>query len=519
MFEAVHMIQTTAPQAAEVRSYHSRSGESGGRERPDKDFSSYLSKRVERDEPKDNDHSKLYTKPVAPYFNPAVSLAEKPADLFTLTDLTDQIKDIFAEFTVNEGITPVEIQASEIAGLNSGDMKVALGNMMQEIKALLPKNGETVLSLLNQQKQMPQQAIPALSTLSPSPQVLTEAQQALENGDVEGFIELIVPSIGEDIQILPVDNTADTNLLAETMAGQMIANQNVNASNNIDAMSQGDMDALAMAMNGMNVGEQDAQSGGRDAWLSKALNGESAGNALQGNGAESGFAAAMKAQNATQTGTAATEVPAPSVMPPQSPANGEIDLTGLEDALLLGSEDLDMAVLDRLGHRGMITPQVTGNGYHTQLSLNSPNAGASHPTTETIAAMIRKNASNGEKSEITIELDPPELGRLKVRLEFGSDNSVKAHLSVEKPETYMMLQRDSHVLEKALQDAGLDTSSDSLNFELSDQGTDQNGQHKNGSSEHSGFGGEEEMDGEIIESHMDWYVDSESGAVRYDLIA
>ena len=43
---------------------------------------------------------------------------------------------------------------------------------------------------------------------------------------------------------------------------------------------------------------------------------------------------------------------------------------------------------------------------------------------------------------------------------------VKIHLIAEKPETLAMLQKDSHFLEKTLQDAGLTTDKDSLSFDL-----------------------------------------------------
>jgi len=43
---------------------------------------------------------------------------------------------------------------------------------------------------------------------------------------------------------------------------------------------------------------------------------------------------------------------------------------------------------------------------------------------------------------------------------------VKAIVSIERPETFELLQRDARGLEKALQDAGLKTDSNSLSFNL-----------------------------------------------------
>lgn len=51
----------------------------------------------------------------------------------------------------------------------------------------------------------------------------------------------------------------------------------------------------------------------------------------------------------------------------------------------------------------------------------------------------------------------------------------QASLSVEKPQTLALLQKDSSQLERALKDAGLDLSQNGLNFSLKGQ------QHQNGS--------------------------------------
>ncbi len=113
-------------------------------------------------------------------------------------------------------------------------------------------------------------------------------------------------------------------------------------------------------------------------------------------------------------------------------------------------------------------------------------ASQAHPATHTVAASLQKMASNGESKALTLQLDPPELGRVEVKMTFGKDKTIKTDLLIEKPETYTMLQRDSHALEKALTDAGLDVSNDSLNFTLAGGENDFTGQgqhqrHSNGS--------------------------------------
>lgn len=172
-----------------------------------------------------------------------------------------------------------------------------------------------------------------------------------------------------------------------------------------------------------------------------------------------------------------------------------------------------------------------GAGTHHHLSLNGPAQLASlishapqavypHPATQMVASVIAKATTNGESKNITIHLDPPDLGKVHVRMELGKDNSVKAHMVIEKPETYLMLQRDAHVLERALQEAGMDTGG-GLSFELAQDGGffDRDGQGTGGNS----GGGDSDSaetggDSEIIETRMDWYVDPETGLTRYDAL-
>lgn len=82
-----------------------------------------------------------------------------------------------------------------------------------------------------------------------------------------------------------------------------------------------------------------------------------------------------------------------------------------------------------------------------------------------VGLQITKAVADGQ-NEFTIRLNPPEMGRIDVRLEFQADGGVKAALSAEKPETLSLLQRDSSALERALNDAGVKTNSGSLNFSL-----------------------------------------------------
>ncbi len=92
---------------------------------------------------------------------------------------------------------------------------------------------------------------------------------------------------------------------------------------------------------------------------------------------------------------------------------------------------------------------------------------------------IRK-AVGDNKDSISIKLHPSELGRVDVKLEIVDGNTMKAMITAERPDTLDMLQRDSRLLEKALQDAGLKTDGQSLSFNLKQGGSEQNSTRNQG---------------------------------------
>ncbi|MEA2950999.1 MAG: flagellar hook-length control protein FliK, partial [Alphaproteobacteria bacterium] len=85
-----------------------------------------------------------------------------------------------------------------------------------------------------------------------------------------------------------------------------------------------------------------------------------------------------------------------------------------------------------------------------------------------LALEISARAHTG-KNRFEIRLDPPELGRINVRLDVDRDGHVTSHLMVDRADTLDLLRRDASNLERALQQAGLKTSDNSLQFSLRDQ--------------------------------------------------
>ena len=110
-----------------------------------------------------------------------------------------------------------------------------------------------------------------------------------------------------------------------------------------------------------------------------------------------------------------------------------------------------------------------------------------------VAVHIQRAAAKGEE-RISIRLHPAELGHVQVSLKTGADGITRAAVQVERPETLDMLQRDARGLERALQDAGLKTDSNSLSFTLRDHAQGEAKEH--GGQAANADGANKETDGQ-----------------------
>jgi hypothetical protein len=75
----------------------------------------------------------------------------------------------------------------------------------------------------------------------------------------------------------------------------------------------------------------------------------------------------------------------------------------------------------------------------------------------------------GDRSALRIALEPPELGRVEVRIIRGSDGEDSVRILVERPETLALLQRDRAELGRALDQAGMQAGG-GLSLGLASQG-------------------------------------------------
>lgn len=168
---------------------------------------------------------------------------------------------------------------------------------------------------------------------------------------------------------------------------------------------------------------------------------------------------------------------------------------------------------------GLCNTQVTGTAQLSSLVTQASHASQPHSATQIVAASLIRSAQSGENQTLQLKLNPPELGRIEVHMHFTKDKTMKAHMVIEKPETMLMLQRDAQVLERALQEAGMDSGGGNLSFELSSGKNDFfNDRNGNGHTD-AGHTGTDDDGVEVIETTMTWYIDADTGHQRYNILA
>jgi flagellar hook-length control protein FliK len=95
-------------------------------------------------------------------------------------------------------------------------------------------------------------------------------------------------------------------------------------------------------------------------------------------------------------------------------------------------------------------------------------AQTAQPDIAALAIQIAVKSDQGTR-HFDIRLDPPELGRVDVKLSIDNSGQAQAHLTVDKPQTLDMMQRDSSDLARALRDSGVNLAQNGLNFSLKGQ--------------------------------------------------
>ncbi len=202
--------------------------------------------------------------------------------------------------------------------------------------------------------------------------------------------------------------------------------------------------------------------------------------------------AAAKAKLAQQAATPAETAQAEQIVKPQTAAGQPQAAQGAQPAAqpplwsaalaslqLLQSIDADglgqgMATLD-----GSVEP-LTGMTGNNSTSAKAGSEGYSQaasrlvslPPSEQLAVQIQR-AMNAQVQRFSIRLEPAELGRIDVRLDFARDGNVKAAITIERPETFDLMQRDIQSLERSLKESGIQGQGLTLDLQLGAGGHEQ----------------------------------------------
>jgi flagellar hook-length control protein FliK len=113
-----------------------------------------------------------------------------------------------------------------------------------------------------------------------------------------------------------------------------------------------------------------------------------------------------------------------------------------------------------------LTQTLTSTHIQAQLQLGTDNSAAVQVSALPVEIASRAIAG---KRQFEIRLDPPELGRVDIKVDIDKNGNATTRLVVDKAETLDLLKRDSQQLERALQQAGLKTSDNGLEFSLRQQ--------------------------------------------------
>ena len=107
------------------------------------------------------------------------------------------------------------------------------------------------------------------------------------------------------------------------------------------------------------------------------------------------------------------------------------------------------------------TPAATG-------TLPQANALSGHFGSE-IGAIVRRQIAAG-REEVTVRLDPAEMGRVHIRFSFDQGGELRAVVATESPAALELLRRDVGQLDRALAQAGVRTDAGSFRFDEGQSG-------------------------------------------------
>ena len=171
-------------------------------------------------------------------------------------------------------------------------------------------------------------------------------------------------------------------------------------------------------------------------------------------------------------------------------ANAQLLASIDQDIFMPGSGASATGVEPLIGPTSLANAKAGSDGYGA-----SANRLAYLPPSDQVAVQIQR-AISAQAQRFSIRLEPAELGRIDVRLDFARDGNLRAAITVERPETFDLLQRDIQNLERSLKESGVQSEGLKLDLQLGEGGGERREASNEGltSSERSESGDDETAD-------------------------
>jgi hypothetical protein len=115
-------------------------------------------------------------------------------------------------------------------------------------------------------------------------------------------------------------------------------------------------------------------------------------------------------------------------------------------------------------------PAASPAGGDAPLAAPRDTRGAAAPPAQQLGTVLIASAMTQAGSrQLTVRLDPPELGHVRIAITQPREGGAVVTLTVERPETLLMVLRDEPALHRALDRAGVLAEARTVNFELAPQ--------------------------------------------------
>jgi len=187
--------------------------------------------------------------------------------------------------------------------------------------------------------------------------------------------------------------------------------------------------------------------------------------------------------NGIQSATLGARANIDEVIPPlalakdQKQALPHVNLPGLNE---VGAEKNDALVNSvtsgNSAGNSVLNPSLVGGNSPTQTTqavqpaytVALPHVVNHAPVTDQVHVAIKRAAQDGLQ-QITIQLDPLDLGRVEVKMQVGADGQTQISFIADKASTFDSLSRDARMLEQSLHEAGIKADTGSMQFNLRQQ--------------------------------------------------